>query len=625
MGHLGAAAANSGTGTSNAPRVTMPASISAGDIAVIWISSNTGSETYSGGSNFGSFVINGTTQYNSTVLATSMFVKTCDGSESGTSVGPNLGASRRWAISVEVVNGMTLDQVVSDQKTTTSTTTSVPCPAATPSADNALVVGMGATLGQGNAGTSYTFTSGANYTERADTCSSQASQLESGMSITTRQLSGGSGSPETPSAMTTSQNVGRQNRWTLTFIPSGATPVSGSDTGAGTDASSLAVAHTRAETGTGTDASSLAATAAGSDTGTGVDASSLVVNIVAGDTGTGTDAVAARGITAGDTGSGGDSTSNRGLTGTDTGTGTDASSLAAAVAGSDTGTGTDASFLQLSITGSDTGTFTESASLVASITGSDTGSGGDASGARGLTAADTGTFVDASSLAAALAGTDVGAALEAVIARAIAAADTGTGGDASVLVALTDKSGSDTGTFTETASLVVTLTGSDTGSGSDASAMTATLLGADIFTGQDAATLAAALTAADTGTAVDVSIQGRFGADTGLFTEASSLVKTLVWMFMPPSSGTSNGYRRGSKPAGRLFSRTSSPQIHYCVMIFDAAGTPRVVKTRRPTNIQMAEADYVYLGPREYELSEEEYAILADSEFADDLVPLGGP
>lgn len=109
--------------------------------------------------------------------------------------------------------------------------------------------------------------------------------------------------------------------------------------------------------------------------------------------------------------------------------------------------------------------------------------------------------------------------------------------------------------------------------------------------------------------------------------EAQSITVVMVgnrWYFIPPASGRENRVKRSNSPSGRLFSRAAGSPIHWCVMIFDADTTPRVVKTIRPTTEQMEAADYVYLGPRQYEVGTEEHAILA-TVFPDALVPVGGP
>jgi hypothetical protein len=90
-------------------------------------------------------------------------------------------------------------------------------------------------------------------------------------------------------------------------IGGGATPVSASDTGTGTDsASSLAVAHSR------------------SDTGAATDGTSLLVSVSVSDTGTGTDSASPAAVGA--------------VSGTDSGTGSDSAGLAVALSASDAGT-----------------------------------------------------------------------------------------------------------------------------------------------------------------------------------------------------------------------------------------------------------------------------------------------
>lgn len=214
---LGAVAASSVASTSNAPRCTLPANILNGDIGVLWVSSNTGSETYGNGANWPGWKQVGSSQVNSTVLQTTLFIKRLTSADSSTATGPQLGGSRRWTCSAAVIRNGVLEQVTQNKRTSTSTITSIAFGAVRPSTADALILAFGQPQGQGNAGTSYTFTSGANYTEQTDVCTSQASQLEAGASIAIRTLSGGAGSTETPSNMTTSQNVAKYNNWTLCF------------------------------------------------------------------------------------------------------------------------------------------------------------------------------------------------------------------------------------------------------------------------------------------------------------------------------------------------------------------------------------------------------------------------
>jgi hypothetical protein len=130
-------------------------------------------------------------------------------------------------------------------------------------------------------------------------------------------------------------------------------------------------------------------------------------------------------------------------------------------------------------------------------------------------------------------------------------------------------------------------------------------------------------------TAGAITIPGEIVIALGLATEtdtAGSVVQGVVaheWRFIPPPSPHQIRYPVGGKPAGRLFPRISSPPVHYAVLIFDADTTPRVIKTVRPTTRQTDEADYVYLGPREYALSNAESAILrsAGYDVTDELNP----
>jgi hypothetical protein len=122
-------------------------------------------------------------------------------------------------------------------------------------------------------------------------------------------------------------------------------------------------------------------------------------------------------------------------------------------------------------------------------------------------------------------------------------------------------------------------------------------------------------TATETDTAVGLVVIVPQILPLGTATESDTAVGVTrainYFMFIPPASAYENRYPRDLTPKGRLFSRVSGSPIHYCVMIFDADTTPRVVKTTRPRTDRMAEADFVYLGPREYQITEQEADILA--------------
>jgi hypothetical protein len=206
------------------------------------------------------------------------------------------------------------------------------------------------------------------------------------------------------------------------------TPVSSSDTGAGTDSTGVVVQkYTSTDTGGGTDSTgvvvqrytdtdtgagtsnvgTLAAAAAGSDTSAGTDSTGVVVQKYTGsDTGTGTE-------------SAGSTVQFNAFTDSESTTGTDsAGAVTTAPTGAETATGTEAAgAVARASQDADLGTATDSAGRVAQA-GSDTASGTDSSG----------------TLTAAPAGTETVSGTDAVSTRAIPQADTGTGADSAGLV-----------------------------------------------------------------------------------------------------------------------------------------------------------------------------------------------
>lgn len=136
------------------------------------------------------------------------------------------------------------------------------------------------------------------------------------------------------------------NRLELTAypIPISLIAVNASDSGAGIDASSLAVQIATSDVGAGLDASSILATLLTGDTSAGVDASGLNVLVSTGDTGVGVDTVAALMVL---------------ITRGDSGAGVDAVTLPTAIPGSDTGTGTETAAVYSAFTRAETGVATE--------------------------------------------------------------------------------------------------------------------------------------------------------------------------------------------------------------------------------------------------------------------------
>jgi hypothetical protein len=214
---VGAAGNNVGTGTSSGATLTWPANTRAGDVAYYFVVSNTGAETYT----FTGWTKVVTELYNGTVHATACFRKVLDGTETG-SVGPTLGAARRWATSVAVFRGVNVTTpedvtLVTSQRTLTTTTTAVVTPAITPTSRDTAILAFASTLSFTNGEVpTYTW---AGYTEQTDTCSSGAAAQNQGMTIATSVLLGGQGTSQNPPDITTSLAVSRQNMYSLALRP----------------------------------------------------------------------------------------------------------------------------------------------------------------------------------------------------------------------------------------------------------------------------------------------------------------------------------------------------------------------------------------------------------------------
>lgn len=187
---------------------------------------------------------------------------------------------------------------------------------------------------------------------------------------------------------TGSQTIGASNtggslNWTIAGVEVQAavstTPVSGSDTGSGTEAtSSLSVTTSNADTGSGTDAlSTLNASATLTDAASGSETSALISQTVA-DTAAGSES-ALISLTSSDTASGTEG-SLQSLTSSDIGSGIEAvGAFSASQSASETATGVDAQALGASVPSGDTGTAVDVQATGASVSSSDTATGVEAS------------------------------------------------------------------------------------------------------------------------------------------------------------------------------------------------------------------------------------------------------
>lgn len=119
--------------------------------------------------------------------------------------------------------------------------------------------------------------------------------------------------------------------------------ISASDTGVGTEGTTLAVTLSAAETGSGVEATSIAATLSAAETGTGTDTAAVGVAISSADTGTGTEGASLTvTLSSSETGAGTEAVVAKAFSDAETGTGTEGTSIAATLSAAETGTGTDA-------------------------------------------------------------------------------------------------------------------------------------------------------------------------------------------------------------------------------------------------------------------------------------------
>jgi Concanavalin A-like lectin/glucanases superfamily len=187
--------------------------------------------------------------------------------------------------------------------------------------------------------------------------------------------------------------------------------VSGTDTGAGTDAVILTTQYSLSDTGVGVDASLLPISFTLSDSGSATDSGSVTVPISGTDAGAGTDSAAIR------------------ISLTDTGAGVDSSVISLIL--SDTGSGAEAS--RISLTVSDIGTgvdvisaFTREVLEIASSLDESVLSAGNFK-----TGTDSGSGLESGIVSSVIATNDAGSAVDAsVIQRVYLGADTGTGTEA---------------------------------------------------------------------------------------------------------------------------------------------------------------------------------------------------
>lgn len=219
---------------------------------------------------------------------------------------------------------------------------------------------------------------------------------------------------------------------------SGGTPISGSDSGVGTDTADLTAQLPLAETGAGADAGTLTAALAGSDSSSGADTAALAAAASISDSSSGSDTGAMAGA----------------IPGSDAAAGSDAGSLKAFPATADGGTGADGSAVVASAAGSDTGSGSEASSLAAALSASDSGVGSETvTTGTPVSISDAATSTETLSVVVKITAADSGSGAEVLtLGASVLGAETALGSDA--VSGTTRVSIADAGLGTDTASFV---------------------------------------------------------------------------------------------------------------------------------------------------------------------------
>jgi hypothetical protein len=282
-----------------------------------------------------------------------------------------------------------------------------------------------------------------------------------------------------------------QVSWVSMSIPAApaSTPVAGTDSGSGSDASSERAAYSLTETGTGAD-SIKAKTSAAIQTGAGTEVSSEHAAYTRTDAGAGTDASRITKLST-DAGAVVDASAERAVyLRTETGTGSDLSSARAAYTRTETGTGADASTVARAYVVTQSGTGTDVSTEKAVYVRTETGSGTDVSTLQAGNAkhgTDTAAGSDASAESAVYLRTDSGATVDS----------------SSVSQGAAAKSGSDTGSGGDSSHLVASYVRSEAPIGFDLVALASRLVRTDAGVGTEAGTRAVGIARSDAGTAGD--------------------------------------------------------------------------------------------------------------------------
>lgn len=286
-------------------------------------------------------------------------------------------------------------------------------------------------------------------------------------------------------------------------VPAGtaapSTPVAGSDSGSGAEASALATVTPKAaaDVGAGVEVPVLAAVVAGAQTGAGADTSTPTAALAAAETGAGAEAVA----------------------------------VVSPVAAADVGVGAEAFALAMLLTGADSGSTADTSLRTAILAGADAAAGSEAFALAALLAAAdpaTATEVAALTLTQSVAGTDAGAGADLVLLLALAVADTGAGVDAAARTALL--AGPDTGTSADAGLLAALLAGPEQGTSAEAAAITLAHAAAEAGAAADVAAIAAVIAAYEQGASVDASLLASIiaAAETGTAAELAKITVALA-------------------------------------------------------------------------------------------------
>lgn len=220
-------------------------------------------------------------------------------------------------------------------------------------------------------------------------------------------------------------------------VTAASTPITVADTGAGTDAVTVAAKTPIADTGAGTDAVAVAATVPIADTATATDAVSVLIPIPVAETGTGTDAV----------------TVTVKVPVAETAAGTDAVAVTAKAPVADTAAGTDAAVVAVAVPVSETATATDAVTVVVKVPVAETATATDTltvnTGTTPVPVADTAAGTDAVTVAARVPVAETGIGTDAVtVVVSVPVADTAVADDALGVTAIVPVA--DTATATDT-------------------------------------------------------------------------------------------------------------------------------------------------------------------------------